>query len=33
MRTLIRDVTVITLDEEDRILHGTDIAIEGKIIK
>jgi 5-methylthioadenosine/S-adenosylhomocysteine deaminase len=32
MRTLIRDVTAITLDEEDRILHGAEIAIEGRDI-
>ena len=30
MRSLIRDVTVITLDEKDRILHNVEIAIEGK---
>ena len=30
MRTLIRNVTVITLDEEDRILQDVEIAIEGK---
>jgi 5-methylthioadenosine/S-adenosylhomocysteine deaminase len=33
MHTLIRNVTVITQDEDDRILHDTDILIEGKIIK
>jgi 5-methylthioadenosine/S-adenosylhomocysteine deaminase len=33
MHTLIRNVTVITQDEDDRFLHDTDIAIEGKIIK
>jgi len=32
MHTLIRDVTVITLDEEDHILSGVDIAIDGRII-
>jgi 5-methylthioadenosine/S-adenosylhomocysteine deaminase len=32
MRTLIRDVTIITLDEEDRILHHAEIAIEGQSI-
>jgi 5-methylthioadenosine/S-adenosylhomocysteine deaminase len=32
MRTLIRDVTAITLDEEDRILHDAEIAIEGRDI-
>jgi 5-methylthioadenosine/S-adenosylhomocysteine deaminase len=32
MRTLIRDVTAITLDEEDRILQDVEIAIEGSII-
>jgi len=32
MRTLIRYVTAITLDEEDRILQGVEIAIEGKNI-
>jgi 5-methylthioadenosine/S-adenosylhomocysteine deaminase len=32
MRVLIRDVTAITLDEEDRILHNVDIAIEDNII-
>jgi len=30
MRTLIRNVTAITLDEEDRVLHDVEIAIEGK---
>jgi 5-methylthioadenosine/S-adenosylhomocysteine deaminase len=29
MRTLIRDVTAITLDERDRILQEADIAIDG----
>jgi 5-methylthioadenosine/S-adenosylhomocysteine deaminase len=28
MRTLIRNVTAITLDEHDRILQETDVAIE-----
>ncbi|MGD2144995.1 MAG: amidohydrolase [Anaerolineae bacterium] len=32
MRTLIRDVTAITLDEEDRILRGAEIAIDGHTI-
>jgi 5-methylthioadenosine/S-adenosylhomocysteine deaminase len=30
MRTLIRNVTAITLDNEDRFLQDVDIAIEGK---
>jgi 5-methylthioadenosine/S-adenosylhomocysteine deaminase len=29
MRTLIRDVTAITLDEQDRILQEADVAIDG----
>ncbi len=32
MRTLIRDVMAITLDEEDRFLEGVDIALEGSSI-
>lgn len=32
MRTLIKNVTAITLDEADRILENADIAIEGKHI-
>ncbi|HIQ01454.1 MAG TPA: amidohydrolase [Anaerolineales bacterium] len=32
MRTLIRNVTAITLDEEDRILQDVEIAVEGKTI-
>ena len=32
MRTLIRDVTAITLDGEDRILPGADIAVDGPSI-
>ena len=32
MRTLIRNVTAITLDENDRILHDVDIAVEGQTI-
>ncbi len=32
MRTLIRNVSAITLDEEDRLLHGLDIALEGSSI-
>ena len=32
MRTLIRNVTAITLDAEDRILPGADIAIDGSSI-
>jgi len=32
MRTLIRDVSAITLDEEDRILHGVEIALDGNAI-
>ena len=32
MRTLIRNVTAITLDEEDRILQDSEIAIEDKSI-
>jgi 5-methylthioadenosine/S-adenosylhomocysteine deaminase len=32
MRTLIRDVNAITLDEEDRLLEGVDIALEGRSI-
>ncbi len=32
MRTLIRNVTAITLDEEDRILQDAEIAIEDKSI-
>jgi 5-methylthioadenosine/S-adenosylhomocysteine deaminase len=33
MRTLIRDVTVITLDDQDRILHDADVAIDGPTIQ
>jgi 5-methylthioadenosine/S-adenosylhomocysteine deaminase len=33
MRTLIRDVTVITLDDQDRILHHADVAIDGPTIR
>ena len=29
---LIQNVTAITLDDQDRILHDVDIAIEGRII-
>ena len=29
MRTLIRSATVITLDQEDRVLTNTDVAIDG----
>jgi 5-methylthioadenosine/S-adenosylhomocysteine deaminase len=32
MRTLIRDVTAITLDEEDSVLQGVEIALEGRSI-
>ena len=32
MRTLIRNVTAITLDGEDRVLHNVEIAIENKNI-
>ncbi|NIN70101.1 MAG: amidohydrolase family protein [Anaerolineae bacterium] len=32
MRTLIRDVTAITLDKEDRILRDVDIVFEGNSI-
>ena len=32
MRTLIRDVTAITLDERDRSLNGVEIALEGTSI-
>jgi len=32
MRTLIRDVTAITLDEEDQVLEGAEIALDGKSI-
>ncbi|MEA3376657.1 MAG: amidohydrolase [Chloroflexota bacterium] len=32
MRTLIRDVTAITLDGEDRILREADVAIDGSTI-
>ncbi len=32
MRTLIKNTTAITLDAEDRILTGIDIALEGKRI-
>ena len=32
MRTLIRDTTIITLDEEGRILRRADIAIDGTTI-
>ncbi|MFW6136288.1 MAG: amidohydrolase [Chloroflexota bacterium] len=32
MRTLIRDVTAITLDQEDRILQRANIAIDGPAI-
>lgn len=32
MRTLIKNTTAITLDAEDRILSGIDIALEGKRI-
>nr|HID14526.1 amidohydrolase [Anaerolineae bacterium] len=32
MRTLIRNVTAITLDEEERILQDVEIAIEGESI-
>jgi 5-methylthioadenosine/S-adenosylhomocysteine deaminase len=32
MRTLIRDVSAITLDGEDRVLHGVEIALEGSSI-
>jgi len=32
MRTLIRQVTAITLDEQDRVLENADIALEGKRI-
>src|SRR4030043_124013 len=30
MRTLIRNVTAITLDEEDRLLEGVEVALEGR---
>lgn len=33
MRTLIRNVTAITLDEEDRILQNATIALEGSRIR
>jgi 5-methylthioadenosine/S-adenosylhomocysteine deaminase len=29
MRTLIRDVVAITLDEDDNVLHGIEIALDG----
>ena len=29
---LIQNVTAITLDDQDRILHDVDIAIEGRSI-
>ena len=32
MRTLIEDVTAITLDEESRILHNVEIALEDRDI-
>ncbi len=32
MSILIRDAAAITLDDQDRILHGVDIAIEGRTI-
>jgi 5-methylthioadenosine/S-adenosylhomocysteine deaminase len=32
MRTLIRNASAITLDEEDRLLQGVDIALEGSSI-
>jgi len=32
MRTLIRDVSAITLDEEDRFLRGVEVALEGRSI-
>ena len=32
MRTLIKDTSVLTLDEEDRILAGVDIALENRAI-
>jgi len=32
MRTLIREVSAITLDGEDRVLHGVEIALEGSSI-
>lgn len=33
MRTLIRDVTAITLDEQDRVARNTDIAIDGDTVQ
>jgi len=32
MRTLIRDVTAITVDEEDRVLQDIEIALDGRRI-
>jgi 5-methylthioadenosine/S-adenosylhomocysteine deaminase len=32
MRTLIRNATVVTLDEEDRVLQDAEVAIEGDAI-
>ena len=32
MRTLIQAVTAIPLDDEDRILHETDVALDGPTI-